>query len=93
MTLTFTPSHIDTLRGELDHLKTLKASHAAQIRQLEARIKGVQSQAVDEHLALWVAGQARELAPTKEAFIDAYGFADWEAIKRLSKPSEVFTWI
>lgn len=80
------------LRAADRYLQKVRDDLMLQVREVDSLIDLVRDDAVLQGLAIMVPGNPRELAPTKEAFIKAFGITVWNRMKRLSKASKSFIW-
>ena len=79
----------DVMRAEIAILETIVGNAKASIAALE-------SMAIEEGLAAKVIDpdfKPKELAPTKDMYIELHGQAAFDQVKRLSRPQPKFTWI
>ena len=60
------------------------------IKSLEKSKKELEDKLVDQGLAHYELKEGRELAPTKEMYIDKHGIDKWNNIKRIGKPFKKF---
>ena len=60
------------------------------IESLKNSQKELQDKLVDQGLAHYELKEGRELAPTKEMYIDKHGIDKWNNIKRIGKPFKKF---
>ena len=74
------------------YLLSMRDDLKKQLEVVEEMIRAIENEAVDQKLGMLVPGTPRELAPTKETFIKAFGIDVWERMKRLSKASPRFVW-
>jgi len=52
----------------------------------------VEQQAVDQGIGVFVPGPQRELAPSKDEFIRAFGIEMWRKMRRISAAGKKFVW-
>lgn len=62
------------------------------LKELRAVLKRAQQEAVDYDLATWTFTDPKELAPTKQQFIDLFGMETFNKVKREGAPTRIFTW-
>lgn len=81
------------IKTGIEYLQGIKAELAKVSRDIDTMIKTAQSVAVDQGLAQFVTDEPRELAPSKEKFIELFGQAQFDRVKSYSKPRRIFTWL
>jgi hypothetical protein len=83
----------DGIRAGIDYLTGVKKELDDMSKDVGLMIKAAQEVAVKQGLAAWVDDDPRELAPSKERFIELFGIETFNRVKAHSKPRRIFTWM
>lgn len=80
------------LQAGHSYLLRLREDLKKQAEIVNQMLRNIEEDAVEQRLAILVPGQTRELAPTKEQFVETFGIEVWEKMKRKSRASPKFVW-
>lgn len=81
------------IKAGVEYLEGVKKELADLQADVDRMIKTAKDVAVKQNAAAYVEDEPKELAPTKDQFIKLYGIAEFNRIKRISKPRRIFTWL
>jgi hypothetical protein len=81
------------IKAGVEYLEGIKKDLADLQADVDRMLKTARDVAVKQKAAAYVEDDPKELAPTKDQFIQLYGIAEFNRIKRISKPRRIFTWL
>jgi hypothetical protein len=81
------------IKAGVEYLEGIKKDLADLQADVDRMLKTAREVAVKQGAAAYVTDEPKELAPTKDQFIQLYGIAEFNRIKRISKPRRIFTWL
>ena len=83
----------DGIRAGVEYLEGVKKELDGLSSDVGRMIKTAQQVAIDQRVAAFVEDAPKELAPSKEEFIQLFGREVFDKVKKLSKPKRIFTWL
>jgi hypothetical protein len=81
------------IKAGVEYLEGIKKDLADIQADVDKMIKTARELAIKQKAAAYVLDDPKELAPTKDQFIELYGAAEFNRVKRFSNPKRIFTWL
>jgi hypothetical protein len=81
------------LKAGVEYLENVKKELDGLSADVGRMIKTARDVAINQGLAAYVDDEPKELAPSKEEFINLFGREMFDKVKKLSKPKRIFTWL
>lgn len=80
-------------KAGMDYLRGVEKEMSSALSNMRRIVKQAEQLCIERGLATYIEDKPREIAPSKEKFIEIFGQEAFDAVKSYSRPRRIFTWL